>query len=87
MTNRVINFYAGPAGLPLPALQRAADVGRHDVGRTGEVGGRVGLQRALVDHRRCRHRCGALHGRRCARGDDVGFRRDGLRRQRGDRQN
>ena len=25
MTNRVINFYAGPAGLPLPALQRAQD--------------------------------------------------------------
>jgi phosphoserine aminotransferase len=25
MTNRVINFYAGPAGLPLPALQRAQE--------------------------------------------------------------
>ncbi|MBL0311645.1 MAG: 3-phosphoserine/phosphohydroxythreonine transaminase [Holophagaceae bacterium] len=25
MTHRVINFYAGPAGLPLPALQRAQD--------------------------------------------------------------
>ena len=23
MTHRVINFYAGPAGLPLPALERA----------------------------------------------------------------
>ena len=23
MANRVINFYAGPAGLPLPALERA----------------------------------------------------------------
>lgn len=25
MTNRVINFYAGPAGLPLPALERAKE--------------------------------------------------------------
>jgi len=25
MTNRTINFYAGPAGLPLPALERAKD--------------------------------------------------------------
>src|SRR5512139_3921183 len=25
MTHRVINFYAGPAGLPLPALQRAQE--------------------------------------------------------------
>lgn len=25
MSNRVINFYAGPAGLPLPALERARD--------------------------------------------------------------
>ena len=24
-THRVINFYAGPAGLPLPALERAKD--------------------------------------------------------------
>jgi phosphoserine aminotransferase len=24
-THRVINFYAGPAGLPLPALERARD--------------------------------------------------------------
>ena len=25
MTHRVINFYAGPAGLPLPALERAQE--------------------------------------------------------------
>jgi phosphoserine aminotransferase len=25
MTERAINFYAGPAGLPLPALQRAQE--------------------------------------------------------------
>lgn len=25
MSKRTINFYAGPAGLPLPALERAKD--------------------------------------------------------------